>query len=131
MSPRKRQTSPEYVQKILAHAEHQRCDDCGAAPGKPCNRPGSGRSVCRGRYIAAAIQMKQALRAAARTLDQQAAVEAILAGLPKVPREELEACRTAAGGYSFTRERLSSWGVPWPPPAGWRRALECGEDGGE
>jgi len=46
--------------------------------------------------------------------------------LPRVPREEIEACRTPAGGYSFTRERLASWGVPWPPPAGWRRALEHG-----
>lgn len=80
------------------------------------------------RYISAAIELKQALRAAARTLEQQAAVEPILTGLPKVSREGLEACRTAADGYGFTRERLRSWGVPWPP-AGWKQALLRGEDG--
>ena len=36
--------------------------------------------------------------------------------------------RPPAGGYSFTRERLAAWGVPWPPPPGWRAALERGED---
>ena len=25
------------------------------------------------------------------------------------------------------RTTLASWGVPWPPPKGWRRALENGE----
>jgi hypothetical protein len=53
------------------------------------------------------------------------------AGLPRIPCEEIEACRTLAGGYSFTRERLAAWGVPWPPPAGWRRALLRGEDGSD
>lgn len=28
---------------------------------------------------------------------------------------------SAAGGYS--RETLASWGVPWPPPKGWKKAL--------
>ncbi len=26
------------------------------------------------------------------------------------------------GGY--TRTQLAEWGVPWPPPRGWRRQLE-------
>ena len=60
--------------------------------------------------------------------EQTAELEAILARLPRVSREEIEACRTPAGGYSFTRERLAAWGVPWPPPAGWRQALLRGED---
>jgi hypothetical protein len=54
--------------------------------------------------------MRQALRAAARTLEQQAT----LAPLLKVPRAEIEACRITAGGYRFTREKLARWGVPWP-----------------
>lgn len=39
----------------------------------------------------------------------------------RVTREEIEAKRTPAGG--FTRAALASWGVPWPPPKGWMRAL--------
>lgn len=35
--------------------------------------------------------------------------------------EEVEAARTPNGGW--TRETLAQWGVPWPPPKGWRREL--------
>jgi hypothetical protein len=35
--------------------------------------------------------------------------------------EEIEAARTPNGGW--TRETLASWGVPWPPPKGWRKDL--------
>lgn len=35
--------------------------------------------------------------------------------------EEIDAARTAAGGW--TRETLAGWGVPWPPPKGWRARL--------
>lgn len=34
----------------------------------------------------------------------------------------IEAGRTPAGG--FTRKQLAAWGVPWPPPQGWRKELE-------
>jgi hypothetical protein len=34
---------------------------------------------------------------------------------------EIEAARTPAGGW--TREQLAAWGVPWPPPKGWRKNL--------
>lgn len=37
---------------------------------------------------------------------------------------EIEAARTPAGGW--TREQLAAWGVPWPPPKGWRKALAAG-----
>lgn len=43
----------------------------------------------------------------------------------KVPREEIERCKTERGG--FTKKLLAQWGIGWPPPAGWRRALENGE----
>lgn len=29
--------------------------------------------------------------------------------------------RTADGGY--TKESLAKWGVPWPPPHGWKKAV--------
>jgi ribonuclease HI len=35
---------------------------------------------------------------------------------------EIEAAKSPAGGW--TRKQLAGWGVPWPPPKGWRRALE-------
>ena len=35
--------------------------------------------------------------------------------------EEIEAGRTAKGGFS--REQLEKWGVPWPPPKGWKKRL--------
>jgi hypothetical protein len=40
----------------------------------------------------------------------------------KLSREEVESKKSARGG--FTRKQLAAWGVPWPPPKGWRRQLE-------
>jgi hypothetical protein len=124
VSPRTRPASPEDTARIAAVAAQLPCHSCGAAPGAPCNEPGPGRSVCKSRWGGAAIEVSRQTRATRRTPEQ----EAILASLPRVSREEIEACRTPAGGYSFTRERLASWSVPWPPPPGWRQALERGED---
>lgn len=39
--------------------------------------------------------------------------------------KKIEAGRTARGG--FTKAQLAVWGVPWPPPKGWKRRLERGE----
>ena len=36
-------------------------------------------------------------------------------------KDELDAARTAGGGWD--RDRLASWGVPWPPPRRWRQDL--------
>jgi hypothetical protein len=36
--------------------------------------------------------------------------------------EEIEAARTPAGGWE--KETLAGWGVPWPPPRGWKKSLE-------
>lgn len=38
--------------------------------------------------------------------------------------EEIEAGKSPAGG--FTKAQLAQWGVPWPPPKGWRKALITG-----
>lgn len=43
----------------------------------------------------------------------------------RLTREEIEAARSPAGGY--TRAMLAAWGVPWPPPRGWQQALMRGE----
>jgi hypothetical protein len=43
----------------------------------------------------------------------------------RLTREEIEAARSPQGGWS--RAQLAKWGVPWPPPKGWRNALLSGE----
>lgn len=35
--------------------------------------------------------------------------------------EAIDAARTPAGGW--TKAQLAQWGVPWPPPKGWRKRL--------
>lgn len=35
--------------------------------------------------------------------------------------DEVEAARTPAGGW--TKDTLAQWGIPWPPPKGWRERL--------
>lgn len=44
----------------------------------------------------------------------------------RVTREEIEAAKAPGGGW--TRATLAGWGVPWPPPKGWRKALEDGRE---
>jgi hypothetical protein len=36
--------------------------------------------------------------------------------------DEIQAARTPAGGW--TKAQLAAWGVPWPPPTGWKEQLE-------
>lgn len=36
-------------------------------------------------------------------------------------RETIEAARSENGGWS--RDQLAAWGVPWPPPKGWKQKL--------
>jgi hypothetical protein len=38
---------------------------------------------------------------------------------------EIIATQTPNGGW--TKEQLAAWGVPWPPPPGWRQRLEAAE----
>jgi len=42
----------------------------------------------------------------------------------KVSIEEIEAAKTEKGGW--TRAQLALWGVPWPPPKGWKERLISG-----
>lgn len=39
---------------------------------------------------------------------------------PPAP-QEIDAAKTPAGGW--TKAQLAEWGVPWPPPKGWRVKL--------
>ncbi len=38
-----------------------------------------------------------------------------------ITEEEIELCKTQKGGW--TKETLAQWGVPWPPPKGWKKTL--------
>ncbi|MFD7856155.1 TnsA endonuclease N-terminal domain-containing protein [Streptomyces microflavus] len=42
--------------------------------------------------------------------------------------EDIEASRSPAGGWS--RKQLADWGVPWPPPKGWKEQLIARWDAG-
>ena len=44
--------------------------------------------------------------------------------LPRIDPAEIAKCRTAKGGYSFTREWFLDHGLPYPPPKGWRKEVE-------
>ena len=39
----------------------------------------------------------------------------------KISEEEISARQTAAGGW--TKGQLAQWGVPWPAPNGWKKAI--------
>jgi len=118
-----RYTPPGDAQKIAAHAqEHLTCETCGSAPGSPC--AGSRQFVCRSRFITASIELKRQARAARQTPEQAAEHAALLASLPRIPKEEIEKCRTPGGGYSFTKTWFLEYGLPYPPIAGWRQAAE-------
>lgn len=43
----------------------------------------------------------------------------------RLTRAQIDDAKSPHGGWS--RETLAGWGVPWPPPKGWRRALEAGQ----
>jgi hypothetical protein len=43
--------------------------------------------------------------------------------------EEIEQYKTPNGGW--TRHDLANWGVPWPPPEGWKEALEGAYQSGQ
>lgn len=39
----------------------------------------------------------------------------------KLTAEEIDAAKSEKGGW--TKATLAAWGVPWPPPKGWREML--------
>lgn len=44
--------------------------------------------------------------------------------LARLTNDQVLAGRSPKGGWSAAT--LASWGVPWPPPHGWRRAITIG-----
>lgn len=43
---------------------------------------------------------------------------------PRITDADIEAGRSPKGGW--TKKTLAGWGVPWPPPSGWRKSLTKG-----
>jgi hypothetical protein len=119
--------SPRQAEVIAARAQRDiRCGACGADPGRPCTDVPPGRAVHGGRWAAAARRARSEARAGNLTGAQRAA----LARLPRIPAEEIEACRLPGGGHNFTREWFLAHDLPYPPVAGWRKAVERAEDTG-
>ena len=84
------------------------------------SRPGRERSVHKNRYIIAASTLSQRDKIARRTPAQAA----VLAALPRLTEEEIEARRSSRSGW--TREQLAKWGVPWlRPQLGGRAPPPC------
>jgi hypothetical protein len=116
---------PEDAQKVADHAlRHVACADCGAGPGEPCTGPGRRRSTCTSRFVVAAIALRRELRDAGRTPEQ----DAILAGLPKIPKSQFAAITTERGGLRTTKEWFTAHGLPYPPIPGWRKAVEAEDE---
>jgi len=44
----------------------------------------------------------------------------------RLTADQIEKGRSPAGGW--TRKQLAAWGVPWPPPKGWRNKLMRGTE---
>jgi hypothetical protein len=42
----------------------------------------------------------------------------------RLTEQQIEAGRSPNGGW--TRQQLAKWGIAWPPPKGWRKALTSG-----
>lgn len=100
------------------------CGKCGASAGNPCVDPGEDREVHGSRWAAAAMTRRRRRQAGRLTEEQRAALATLL---PRVPPEEIEKCRLPNGGYRFDQATLERWGIPWPPPAGWRKIAERAE----
>jgi len=93
------------------------CPTCFAKKGEPC-RSYRDITVHRGRREALAdlsVQAERLLAASRKTAGTLTA-------------EEIEAGRSPSGGWSAAT--LAGWGVPWPPPKGWRQRLLKDEGGG-
>lgn len=39
----------------------------------------------------------------------------------QISEQEIESKKTTLGGW--TKKQLEEWGVPWPPPKGWKEKL--------
>ncbi|WP_345227316.1 endonuclease domain-containing protein [Hymenobacter koreensis] len=93
-----------------------------AAPSRGCKKKKTPEN--REARIAAGIARqaeKKAKRAAKLKANPKPRFVKPYGTLTTLTKTQVEAGRTENGG--FTREQLASWGVPWPPPKGWKKRL--------
>lgn len=57
-------------------------------------------------------------------LERMANQEFPAPGVRRITAKEIEAAKTPKGAW--TKHTLAGWGVPWPPPKGWKSALIAG-----
>jgi hypothetical protein len=73
---------------------------------------------------ASRVQARRTQEQPRRELEKEREHERIMKMILAAPRrteDEIMAAQTARGGW--TSEQLAEWGVPWPPPKGWKWAL--------
>lgn len=72
-----------------------------------------------------AMKGKELLTAMERFLESRASKPGkpskSVKGKTPITEAEIEAAKTPKGGWK--RDTLASWGVPWPPPGGWRKQI--------
>ena len=54
-------------------------------------------------------------------LEQDAATRWLKKNKHGITGQEIMAAQTPKGGW--TKAQLAKWGVPWPPPQGWKKSL--------
>lgn len=108
------------------------CQECGAIRGAYCANDSGSSHVSHQVRINLAHLMANGFARAKEVLPRRRAALVREAGPIQGPlfveparvaptAAEIEAGRSPAGGW--TRKTLAQWGVPWPPPKGWRKAL--------
>lgn len=55
-----------------------------------------------------------------KTTDEHARETTTISRIP-ITHKQIEAVKTERGGW--TKQQLSEWGVPWPPPKGWKEKI--------
>lgn len=102
-------------EEAMGRATEVGCPRCRAPKGQDCfQRNGGG---CRPHAGRAHALIRSGVVGMAQRDEQQGAV----LRAPS-PQEVLATATGARGGW--TAKQLAVWGVPWPPPKGWRKDLE-------
>ena len=125
MSPRTRRATPEETRQIAARAAADAMRRLRRIAWRAVRPSPAGAGAFADHASSPADRHRREAKAARHSPEQEAELAAVLAELPRLTPDEIEAGRSPSGG--FTRKQLAAWNVPWPPPAGWLQALLRGE----
>lgn len=97
------------------------CPKCGARPHDFCNRDQDRLSAVGRSLRSRGTPPSHTERLWLRQGHDPSEFAAMRAKIRPFKEAEVDQARTPRGGW--TRDQLAKWGVPWPPPAGWKREL--------